>query len=953
MKRVISFLLTALSALYYNPCFAQEIIAKPMPFFSNLTSNEIWDIFQDNTGYLWIGTSNGVARYDGYHLQSFRNDYRSPHLLTDNHISDFAENEQYVWIGTRKGLNLYDKKTFQIHPAPDKELCQKNIECIVSAKNKQVWIGSEGHVYRCDSLGKVIRNYSLREVLKMGNASPTINSIYEDKAGTIWVLLGGSGLCRYDGKKDTFVFFPGMKDIDYFIMFQDKNGRYWIGSWGDGFWRFQPEAKEEERLIPCPIVNQKSRKNEEMIYSITQDDSFNYLWVLSYNELYALDVTDNRKITPVDIEDKVDTHKMYTRITKDREGNLWLGSYDMANLVSFDHSGIRHYSVPQLKNDFGWDTNILHLCIDEEDVIWFSQDRLGLCLYNLKADELIYADLSGKIQEINLMTKSYRRMAVWISDRNRPHIMRLVRQGNSLVTDYELMLNSIQKNCGSVTQLLEDAAANLWVMTERNLFIVPSNHKPILCKDLSKIGLSHLSMDQAGDVWAISASNHILRLQSDDDLHIQQQSAPFSTKPEESAQFSCIDHEGCLWIASSSGLIFKSDKGKDKFELVSFDGALDDCTILKMLIDKQYLWIVTNKKILKYNLRTQTFLDYATTDPTIRVHLFRGQAACSDGARGIYAGGHNGFIHIDGKEDTPLYSTEITPEVTDIKANNQSLFFERESSKERGSSKEGELSRNTIRKVFLSPDEHNIEIFLSSLEYGLQEKKRIAVKLEGIDKDWVYLNADKHSAFYNKLPKGTYNFRIKYADEANNWTECTSPLVIVQLPSWYETWIAYTIYFLLALGIGYHAQRYYLNRLKKKNAIKLKEELSRVMDLSTQPKAADKKFLQQIADIVEAHLEESEFDLDRLSKELNMSKSTLHRKMKAMTGLTPLDFVRNIKMKQACRMLTEHELSISEIAYALGFTNPKYFTKCFKEEFGTTPTEYQQPHRKESSSANK
>lgn len=939
MKRVVSLLLTILSALYYNPCFAQEIIAKPMPFFSDLTSNEIWDIFQDDTGYLWIGTSNGVARYDGYHLQTFRNDYRSPHLLTDNHISDFAENNRYVWIGTRKGLNLYDKKTLRMQPVPGKDLSKKNIEGIVSAKNKQVWIASEGVIYRCDSLGNVLRKYPMREILNTKSPSPVINSIYEDKSGTIWALLGGNGICKYDLKKDTFAFFPGMIDIDYFIMFQDKNGRYWIGTWGNGLWRFQPESKEGEYFVPCPIMNQKSKKSEELIFSITQDDSFDYLWVLSYNELYALDVTDDRRITPVDIEDKVDTHKMYTRITKDREGNLWLGSYDMANLISFDHSGIRHYSVPQLKKDFGWDTNILHLCIDEEEVVWLSQDRLGLCLYNLQKDELIYANLSGKIQEINLMMKSYRRMAVWISDRNRPHIMRLVRRGNSLVTDYELILSSIQKDCGSVTQLLEDAAANLWVMTEHNLFIIPANHKPILCKALRQIDVSHLSMDQTGNVWAISTSNQLLRLQLDDDLHIRQQSAPFSTAPEESAQFSCIDHEGCLWIASSSGLIFKSDKGKDKFQLVSFDGALDDCTILKMLIDKQYLWIVTNKKILKYNLRTQRFLDYATTDPNIRVHLFRGQAACSDGARGIYAGGHNGFIHIDGKEEPLLYTTETTPEVTDIKVNNQSIFFEKEQSKET------EPSKNTIQKVFLSPNERNIEIFLSSLEYGLQEKKRIAVILEGVDKDWVYLNTDKHSAFYNKLPKGTYNFRIKYADEANNWTECPSPLVIVQLPSWYETWVAYTIYFLFATGIAYWAQRYYLNLLKRKNAIKLKEELSRVMDLSTQPKAADKKFLQQIADIVEAHLEESEFDLDQLSKELNMSKSTLHRKMKAITGLTPLDFVRNIKMKQACRMLSEHELSISEIAYALGFTNPKYFTKCFKEEFGTTPTEYQSsPH---------
>lgn len=106
--------------------------------------------------------------------------------------------------------------------------------------------------------------------------------------------------------------------------------------------------------------------------------------------------------------------------------------------------------------------------------------------------------------------------------------------------------------------------------------------------------------------------------------------------------------------------------------------------------------------------------------------------------------------------------------------------------------------------------------------------------------------------------------------------------------------------------------------------------------------SADKQFLQSIIDSIEQHLEESEFDLEHLSTEMNMSKSTLYRKIKSMTGMTPLDFVRNVKMKRACMMLLARTLNISEIAYAIGFSSPKYFTKCFKEEFGVTPTEYLQ-----------
>ena len=106
--------------------------------------------------------------------------------------------------------------------------------------------------------------------------------------------------------------------------------------------------------------------------------------------------------------------------------------------------------------------------------------------------------------------------------------------------------------------------------------------------------------------------------------------------------------------------------------------------------------------------------------------------------------------------------------------------------------------------------------------------------------------------------------------------------------------------------------------------------------------SADKQFLQSIIDSIEQHLEESEFDLEQLAADKNMSKSTLYRKIKSMTGMTPLDFIRNIKMKRACMMLFNRSHTISEVAYAVGFNSPKYFTRCFKDEFGVTPSEYLQ-----------
>ena len=103
----------------------------------------------------------------------------------------------------------------------------------------------------------------------------------------------------------------------------------------------------------------------------------------------------------------------------------------------------------------------------------------------------------------------------------------------------------------------------------------------------------------------------------------------------------------------------------------------------------------------------------------------------------------------------------------------------------------------------------------------------------------------------------------------------------------------------------------------------------------------DKTFLENMMKAVENHFTDSDFNLDSLAAEVKLSKSTMNRKLKAMTGLTPMDFVKNIRLRSACRLLRQADMTVSEVAYAVGFNDPKYFAKCFKEEYGQTPSQFQ------------
>jgi AraC-like DNA-binding protein len=107
----------------------------------------------------------------------------------------------------------------------------------------------------------------------------------------------------------------------------------------------------------------------------------------------------------------------------------------------------------------------------------------------------------------------------------------------------------------------------------------------------------------------------------------------------------------------------------------------------------------------------------------------------------------------------------------------------------------------------------------------------------------------------------------------------------------------------------------------------------------------DELFLKQAVKIVENKLADETFDFDQFAVDMATSKSTLHRKLKSLTGLSPGEFIRNIRLKHAALMLTKNSGNISEIAFAVGFNDPKYFSRCFKIEFGLTPREYQESQK--------
>lgn len=179
MKKHHSCITLTLSAflcfIFHSVLYGQQIICKPMPFLDDLSLNSIFTLYQDESGYIWIGTSDGVTRYDGYSLQRFSNNFKQPALLTNNDIRCFTEDDYYIWAGTTEGITLIDKQNFHTLPFPDSKVQGEVVRDLFRDHQGRIWVGGGSIIYRCNSMQGVEMSYTLpcrsNTFLKIVNSS--------------------------------------------------------------------------------------------------------------------------------------------------------------------------------------------------------------------------------------------------------------------------------------------------------------------------------------------------------------------------------------------------------------------------------------------------------------------------------------------------------------------------------------------------------------------------------------------------------------------------------------------------------------------------------------------------------------------------------------------------------------------------------------------------------------
>ncbi|HAY18337.1 MAG TPA: hypothetical protein DCY24_03895 [Rikenellaceae bacterium] len=249
--------------------------------------------------------------------------------------------------------------------------------------------------------------------------------------------------------------------------------------------------------------------------------------------------------------------------------------------------------------------------------------------------------------------------------------------------------------------------------------------------------------------------------------------------------------------------------------------------------------------------------------------------------------------------------------------------------------------------MLLRHNENKIRFNFANIYYDMTQNPKYSYKLSGVDNDWKYTDAREGYTSYDNLAPGTYLFSVRVQEPDNSWSKATTVDFTVIKPWWRRTW-AIVIYLVAFAGIIILVVR---DRNNKRHVATLMKEVDQLVTDKNRiirffsshddsESDMDRQMIDKIVTLIQANISNSDFNVETLQSEMSMSASTLYRKVKTLTGMSPSKFIQNVRMKQACTLLITKIGSVSEVAYKVGFTDPKYFSSNFKKEFGMTPSEY-------------
>ncbi len=896
---------------------------------NQLPVSAIHSVYRDTEGYLWYGTVNGLCRDDGYQLQIFRPSFLQ---AQDRVIGCMVEDHRgNLWLGSDNGLYQLDKADYTIRALAPEHWEGERINSLLPTEEGFL-VQSRTRITRTDSAGSPLKEYY--RVDQAGKEIGIYSSVIH--RGKIFASFEDRTLYYIDNASDTLQSIALPANTNW-ITYLDTDKK------GEGVWLLEASGDvihlqvtdDGFKLEPCvcdvPIG--------WWSYKLVQSPYDGIFWILNTTGLKAYRQEDGNRLATVysSMEDTPANH-MFASVWTDSLFTF-VAAFDCHNFMLRPKADIFEYiPLHSLSERVSFNPSVMALAGAGEGWWWVFQERTGLCLTQPASGKVVlFTDCPQarpyELDKGRIIAPSA--SGVWVNHDTRMHVYHMSRQGNSMRVEADLDLSPIARPAEFVTQLLEDASHHLWVGTNLGLYVYDANMLSPLASYPELGYASTLRSDEHNHVWVTMVEGQLYDFSNPTQKECHELGQSLSAL--------CIMPDGAFWLGTQLGRVFRYDPLRRVLEDYSEQIGLNGDRVNQLQDDNYgHLWVETNQRILEFNPRNDASRIFRTNDIGIPLTRFLPTSTMKDEAGRIYFGGIPGVMRFTPSNHLDRKSDVVIPRVTDVVVMNHSLRFDTT------------VVRQNSDHITLQPDDRDLEIFFSSLDPYYVSSTRYAYRLNGVDRDWNYMVVGENSAFYNQLKKGHYTFEVKATDRNGLWSTPVTVLEIERLPAFYESTTAYVLYCLLILA-ALAALIYWVHRSDEKKNEQMWSDSREMLSMRNYIKddtpsgerlpeseflALDRAFLAKVRQAVMDHLDESDFGVEELAAAVNVSKSTLNRKLRSVASMSPLDFIRIQKMRQAKLWLQDKDRNINEIAISLGYNDRKYFTSCFKKEFGMTPTDY-------------
>ena len=811
---IILILVCIFSCLKISTSYAnirESFNFKNITIEDGLSQSTVETIYQDSKGYIWIGTNDGLDRYNGYEFKHYKYDKYDKNSIANNYIVDIIEDKNgYIWVSTIGGLSRINPDKDEIKNYYSKEdsgnLSNSNLWQLLCTKDNRLIAST------IDGLNVYDKNKDkfTRILYKEGELpSQYIYSLEEDINGHIWVGTD-NGLVELD--KDLNIvksYHDTIGDSDVYNVYDDSKGNIWVCTLDNGLFKINLDDKSVENYKNNNSKRSIPSNNVRDIIS----DSEGKLWIATDKGLCTFDyereefITYNKKLYQSNslIDDEIFC------LLKDSSGLIWIGTY--SGISRFNpNSNFTHFKLDPYE-DNSISGNVIHGIYEDDDkTLWIGTNKSGVNIINGESIKHLNKENSNIVSDLIEDITGFKNYIFIGTNEGLSVLVKNDKTAkNYTITNYTTK-DGLPSN--KIRSLFIDSKGYLWIGTNKGLAILDTNNNKIIdiTYILDEMGVSdkfiravyedskgnyYIGCFLEGGLIKINPNNKEYKIYKNienDDSSISNNSIRYINE----------DLYGNILVGTSHGINILN-LSTDKFNHYTEKDGLINNTIYGILVDKNNgIWMSTNAGISKLSTEDDTFKNFTITDG-LQSNEFNGRACFKSKDGNMYFGGINGF-NVFNSQDIELSTFEPKVIFDNFEING--------------------TNKKDISNIKFKSNENNIKINFFTNDYKNTKTTQYYYKLEGLENEWNMTNSN--SLVFANLGSGDYTLKIKTITQHGVMSDESSVHFTINPPIWRSNY-AICIYLILIIIsiLRYMHKVNTLDRLVNERTNKLRKEMEK------------------------------------------------------------------------------------------------------------------------------